>query len=675
MKISFLTVIIFLFAVATTFAQTHTREDSLKNELQKAKGEKRLEILNQLFDDSKLSDFDKALGYATQYNELALASGDSLKMVQGGRMRAFSLMDLGGNEEAIKSLLFVLGVTKRNQDKSADFKKQIKSILNNLGLCYLRIGNYAKSLEYHYQSLAIREAEGDKKSIRAALNNIGLVFYNLEDFEQAIKYYLRAIKLSEEINDFEGMENVFINLGLCYDGIKMGDKAIETIQKVFVYCKNNCNDDLRKRVFCSLGYAYLTKHDLVKARENFMIALEISQKQGDAQYLNESLMGLFDIEFELGNDKHALNYLKEAGPLVESSKIAGSRLIFYSKSSLFYQTHKDYEKSLLYLRKYLSLKDSMYRLPYIKDLPKVEAGYEQRANLRKIEEDTKILSLQKEIIARQEKQFYLTAAIASLIAILLFVSFYFSRKLKAQNLSIHQKNEDLIKLNHEKNNLIGVVAHDLRGPLNLIKWLSSLIKARHKADDESAEYLTMMEQSTRRLDEMVSKILDVEAIEASGAKVNIEPVNFSDIVRRVVDRYQNDAARKSIKINEQITDGTTVQADQAYAEQVLENLVSNAIKFSPAEKNIYVIVTQEKDKAICEIRDEGPGLSEEDKKYLFGKYQKLSAKPTGDETSVGLGLSIVKKFVDAMHGEVWCESQENRGASFFLKFSLAPADR
>ena len=71
---------------------------------------------------------------------------------------------------------------------------------------------------------------------------------------------------------------------------------------------------------------------------------------------------------------------------------------------------------------------------------------------------------------------------------------------------------------------------------------------------------------------------------------------------------------------------------------------------------------------MCEIKDEGPGLTESDKKMLFGKYQKLSAKPTGNETSTGLGLSIVKKFVEAMQGRIWCESQAGNGASFFVAF-------
>jgi signal transduction histidine kinase len=241
-------------------------------------------------------------------------------------------------------------------------------------------------------------------------------------------------------------------------------------------------------------------------------------------------------------------------------------------------------------------------------------------------------------------------------------------KLELQNEEILNKNEELLSLNVEKNNLIGIVAHDLKSPLNQIKGLLSLVKMTGKVDEESAKYLGMMELSAVRLNEMIAKILDVEAIESRQMNLKIEGINLSEILNNVADRYINDAVKKNIIINRNIPVGVIAQADKNYAEQVLENLVSNAIKFSPYERSVFINLTTDNGKAVCEVKDQGPGLSEEDKKKLFGKYQKLSAKPTGNEISTGLGLSIVKKFVEAMSGEIWCESELEKGASFFVKF-------
>lgn len=240
-------------------------------------------------------------------------------------------------------------------------------------------------------------------------------------------------------------------------------------------------------------------------------------------------------------------------------------------------------------------------------------------------------------------------------------------KLELQNQEILSKNEELLNLNLEKNNLIGIVAHDLKSPLNQIKGLLSLVKMTGKVDEETSKYLGMMDQSVVRLNEMIAKILDVEAIESRKLNLKMESINLSEILTHVADRYENDAVKKNITIHRSIAGGIFAQADKNYTEQVLENLVSNAIKFSPFDRSVQIKLSRNGNGLVCEVKDQGPGLSEDDKKKLFGKYQKLSARPTGNEISTGLGLSIVKKFVEAMDGEIWCESELGNGASFFVK--------
>lgn len=235
---------------------------------------------------------------------------------------------------------------------------------------------------------------------------------------------------------------------------------------------------------------------------------------------------------------------------------------------------------------------------------------------------------------------------------------------------LRQRNDELVKLNDEKNNLIGIVAHDLKSPLRQVMGLFSLISMTAKVDPETATLLSMANDSTKRLDSMIMKILDTDALDSQEINVKLEPVDLSAILVQVAGRYHDEAMAKNIVIHKQINENVIVQADKSYAEQVVENLVSNAVKFSPFDRNIYVNLSLDDERALCEIKDEGPGLTEADKKKLFGKYQKLSARPTGSEISTGLGLSIVKKFMVAMQGSIWCESEPGNGASFFVSFSL-----
>jgi signal transduction histidine kinase len=216
------------------------------------------------------------------------------------------------------------------------------------------------------------------------------------------------------------------------------------------------------------------------------------------------------------------------------------------------------------------------------------------------------------------------------------------------------------------------VAHDLKTPLNQIKGLIGLIKeAPSLTHEENAEYIKMINDSAKRLTSMIDKILNVEAIEAKQHNLKLEAVNFAELVRTVINRTTLDARLKQIEFKLSMPSDVFIYVDKAYADQIIENLLSNAIKFSPNSKNIYVNMKVIDDAAICEIRDEGPGLHESDKDKLFKKYQKLSATPTGNESSTGLGLSIVKKFVDVMEGKIWCESEMGKGASFFVQFNVA----
>ncbi len=245
-------------------------------------------------------------------------------------------------------------------------------------------------------------------------------------------------------------------------------------------------------------------------------------------------------------------------------------------------------------------------------------------------------------------------------------------EVQKQKNEILQKNEELLNLNNEKNNLIGIVAHDLKSPLNQMKGLLTIIKLNSAGmNEESQACIEMMEKSAERLTTLIGKILDVEAIESKTLNLVNERINISELLESMANRYTSTAAQKDISIHQDIHEHVFILADKIYVTQIIDNLLSNAVKFSPKEKRVFVNLSIVKDEARIEIKDEGPGISEEDKKKLFGKYQRLSARPTANESSTGLGLSIVKKFVEAMHGRIWCESLPEKGASFFVSFPLS----
>jgi len=167
--------------------------------------------------------------------------------------------------------------------------------------------------------------------------------------------------------------------------------------------------------------------------------------------------------------------------------------------------------------------------------------------------------------------------------------------------------------------------------------------------------------------ELVQNLLDANRIERGEMKLNLAPTDLNALVASVAEtqRPRAEAKQQSLKVEHAETPAN-VLADAGITSQVLENLVSNAVKYSPPGKNIFVRLKKEAGTVRCEVQDEGPGLSAEDQKKLFGKFARLSAKPTGGEHATGLGLSIVKRMVEAMNGKVWCESEPGKGAKFIV---------
>lgn len=245
--------------------------------------------------------------------------------------------------------------------------------------------------------------------------------------------------------------------------------------------------------------------------------------------------------------------------------------------------------------------------------------------------------------------------------------------LENQNERLVSVNQNLVELNNEKNEFLGIVAHDLKNPLaSILLGIEMLQRYQDRMTaDQQAKRLTDMRTTSKRMQAIITNLLDVNAVDTGKFTLVPSEFNFADAVRVVVDDYAERAKEKNIALNfEAESPSILAFADSNATVQILDNLVSNAVKYSPFSTTAWISVRVVDGKAQCLVKDEGPGLSEEDKKKLFGKYARLSAKPTGGEHSTGLGLSIVKKLAEAMRGTVWCESELGQGATFILELPM-----
>ncbi len=276
--------------------------------------------------------------------------------------------------------------------------------------------------------------------------------------------------------------------------------------------------------------------------------------------------------------------------------------------------------------------------------------YQERANQElesKVEARTKEIASQNEEIASQKEN------------------------LQIQKEQLEVQFLELRELNEEKNHLMGVLAHDLRNPLTSLLTVANILDSeRDELNEDQSEYVDLILRSLNRMKDLISRTLEDRKSEARSQRLKLEPVNMCEAAQSVMDEFMSKAKSKQINLecNDFCQNPTWAKLDPQYFYQIVENLVSNALKYSPLGKTVKISVEHQNGKALFSVSDQGPGISHEDQTKLFQKFQRLTAQPTAGEASTGLGLSIVKKYVDAMHGEVWCENNEQEGCTFWVAF-------
>lgn len=248
-----------------------------------------------------------------------------------------------------------------------------------------------------------------------------------------------------------------------------------------------------------------------------------------------------------------------------------------------------------------------------------------------------------------------------------------AEQLEMYNSELQRANEVLQEALNQKSELLGVAAHDLKNPLFGIRALSEVLLQKHALEDKVEHRVTLIRESA---DETLGLINDLLASAASSAhsSLDAELLDMVELAEWVVHSFRPQAERKQQTLEISIVDeGCVVEADKRKLREAMNNLVSNAIKYSPYEAPVEVTVERIRDEVHFVVHDEGPGLDEEDQEKLFTPFQRLTPEPTGNEGSSGLGLYIVKQIAELHGGRVWVESEKGHGSAFAVVIPAADA--
>jgi len=235
----------------------------------------------------------------------------------------------------------------------------------------------------------------------------------------------------------------------------------------------------------------------------------------------------------------------------------------------------------------------------------------------------------------------------------------------------------LRRLAQLKDEFLRIASHDLKNPLTCIQGFASLLEEDAKPGTtmtgELFDCLAKISKHSRVMARIIRDFLDFQALEAGKMKLSVEPVDLNLVARLAIERNETYAKQKDITLAlEPEVNLPTVHADDARIGQVVDNLLGNAIKFTPKGGSATVNTRLKEDSIVLEVSDTGPGLTADDLTKLFVKYARLSNKPTGGEKSSGLGLSICKDLIEAHGGQIGARNNPEQGATFWFQIPVNP---
>lgn len=621
--------------------------------------------------------------------------------------RSLALNNEIGNKKGISATLGNIGIIHKGRGdhkKAMDYfirSLSLKRELNdkpgiavtsyNIGTIYYHQGDFARALDYYNQSLVVKEEIGENRGAAMIQRAIGILFEDQNDYANAMKYYNRGLKSYESVGDKGGIANTLNSIGTVLSKQDDIESSMDYFRRSLKIRKEIGDKHGEAESYINIAAIFLQQGAYDTALDYFKQSLAIYEENGNKKGLPESLNGIGltyklkgDTLRSLGNISASSNAYTSA---VRNSTLAlnfaqeiGKRKEIMNASHTLYDLYKIINKPKLSLKMhelYMTQRDSIMDIENQTTLLKLAFKNDmaqQQDSLEYIQQSQKI-QFESEIKRRQTLQNVALGAIILLITMLYIGYRYYLLKkqanltLQENNTKIRHQKEQLEVLNQEKNKLIGMVAHDLRSPLNSVKGLLNIFKVERE-ETEKERFMELIMSSTDRMTDMVDRILDVSALESKTLNLKMEKVDLVALVNQLMINFSVIAEKKKQQMQLTSTcESASVEIDKNYFIQVLENLVSNAIKYSDFATEISISLDQVDTNYRLTVQDQGQGISQEEQKRLFKEFSVLSSKSTGGEKTTGLGLSIAKKYVEAMKGEIWCESDINQGSRFILQFS------
>jgi signal transduction histidine kinase/tetratricopeptide (TPR) repeat protein len=665
------------------FAQNQNRIATIKKNLALTTDQERYDLLSDLAWEYRFANPDSTLLYCKE----AIALGEKLALGLGVA-RPYNFAGVayqykGDKLNAYQYFSKALDIATNQIDSI-----QIAHAKNNLGRLFFDQGLLQRAYPYFVEALKLFELMNDSSGMAYAYQSIANLYRVQKDYVQAEANYLKALAIRIREHDTRNIQSAFTYLGRLYQeagDLKKSTQYLLKADSASQVIKDKIN---QAEVKTFIAENYFLENKLQDAQRVFLEAFDLIKKLKNIRLLPRchNLYG----QILLGKDSvlEAKAQFETALFWAKSIKELESQMEAYLYLSQVAKRLSNKELELTNYNLYLIIRDSINDLDVARKVERLQ--FELR--IQKEEQENEALKLaqakNEAIISAQRAQNIALAVIALALLAAGTVFYYTSKRRQKANLRLERKNNEILKqrqeilnqntelattnkllsdLNHEKDTLMSIVAHDLKSPLNRIRGLIEVIRLEGGIDENKMKLVKMIEDAANGGLYLITDLLDVHEIEEN-TTIHLETVGIATIISRINNTFKGLAQAKEIKLTFNFNETETVYSNAEYLSRILDNLVSNAIKFSKRGSEVVISTHKTENEFKLSVKDNGPGFTQHDRLFIFQKFKRLSARPTGGESSNGLGLAIVKTLADRLKGDIQLDSEPGKGSVFTISF-------
>ena len=578
--------------------------------------------------------------------------------------------------------------------KKHSYHKGMTDALREKSYIYSERGDYLKAMQFAFEALRFDEKVKNTDGAASDLNLIGLIYNQQEKLDEALSYFIKARDKFMELNDKLGIAMVTVNMGMIYRNKNNFDLALKCYfisREYYLNDKSDYNLINVANLENNIGNVYKDLKEYDKALEYLFKAKEGKAKFKQYTSLVSTLSNIADIYVDKKKFDEALVYYNEAMALAKSQNSIRLQKDVYFDLSVLYREKGNYKLAYENYKLSTHLKDSIITEKNNNQIAELNVKYETE----KKDNENKILIKDNELqVTRTEnerKQKLLFAALSILIllaGVFVFIQFrakqklskqlaQINEKIKNQNITLKTLNKELIDseenltiANSSKDQLISMLSHDLYNPItSVINYTNLTLETAEKLTKEDLQKsLISVNNAVLPLQDLLDNILQWARTQKSNLRAHVELIDLNMVISDIIKLYQPLANFKQIKIFYNSLSKIDFNSDRLMIYFILRNILNNAVKFSPKGKEIFIETSVSGNSVKILIRDQGNGFKEEILAQLNNRSQfQLEGQVSGS----GIGLSVSRKFMELLNGEIVFSNYQEGGAEIKLTFHQA----